>query len=136
MFFSFNDTILSRNIHFFTVEQVKKNEYKYQLSSKIVCVGTIPESTLELNNPELQKSTHQHQYFDLGSLMPDDRYHQRQRWALNQILNIHCKGESTVQLADLRERRQDYRVIIVVGYIPQPTEEQRFHHTIPTPNQH
>ena len=127
MFFSFNDTILSRNIHFFTVEQVKKNEYKYQLSSKIVCVGTIPESMLELNNLELQKSTHHHQYFDLGSPMPTNRYHQRRQRALNQILNIYCGG-SMVQLANSRERRQDYWVIIDV-------EEQRFHHTIPTPNQ-
>ena len=76
---------------------------------------------LELNNPELQKSTHQHQYFDLGSPTLDDWYHQRWQQALNQILNIHCKGESTVRLADLREQRQDYRVIIVVGYISQPT---------------
>jgi hypothetical protein len=91
---------------------------------------------LELNNPELQKSTNQHQYSDLGSPTPDNWYHQRQRRALNQILNIHCEGESTVRLANLRERRHDYRVIIVVGYIPQPTEEQRFHQTITTPNQH
>ncbi len=46
--------------HFFTVEQVKQNEYKHQLSSKIPCVETIPESTLGLNNPELQKSTNQY----------------------------------------------------------------------------
>ncbi len=91
---------------------------------------------LEVNNPELQKPTNQHQYSDLGSPLPDDWYHQRRRRASNQILNIHCEGESTVRLADLKERRHGYRVIIVVGYILQPTEEQRFHQAIPTPNQH
>jgi hypothetical protein len=43
------------------VERVKKHEFKYKLSSKIICVGTILEPTLELNNLELQKSTHHHQ---------------------------------------------------------------------------
>jgi hypothetical protein len=93
---------------FFTVDQVKKHEYKYQLSRKIIRVGTIPESTLELNNFELQKSTHQHQYFDLGSPLPSGRYHQCRRRALNQILNNYCNGGSTVRLTNNRERRQDY----------------------------
>ena len=62
---------------FFTVDQVKKHEYKYQLSRKIIRVGTIPESTLELNNFELQKSTHQHQYIDLGTPLLADWYYQR-----------------------------------------------------------
>jgi hypothetical protein len=91
---------------------------------------------LELNNPELQKPTNQHQYSDLGSPTPDDWHRQRRRRASNQILNIYCKGESTDRLANLRERRHDYRVIIVVGYIPQPTEEQNFRQSIPTLNQH
>ncbi len=43
------------------VERVKKHEFKYKLSSKIIRVGSIPESTSELNNLELQKSTHHHQ---------------------------------------------------------------------------
>ncbi len=48
-------------LHFFMVERVKKHEFKYKLSSEIIRVGTIPEPTSELNNLELQKSTHHHQ---------------------------------------------------------------------------
>ena len=113
----------------FTVERVTKQEFEYQLPSKIIHVGTIPESTLELNNFELQKSTYQHQYIDLGTLSPDDWYYQRRRQALHQIPNNYCEGGSTVQLADPREQRQDYRVIRDVGYIPQSIEEQQSHHT-------
>ncbi len=47
--------------YFFMVERVKKHEFKYKLSSEIICVGTIPEPTSELNNLELQKSTHHQQ---------------------------------------------------------------------------
>jgi hypothetical protein len=47
--------------HFFMVERVKKHKFKYKLSSEIIRVGTIPEPTSELNNLELQKSTHHHQ---------------------------------------------------------------------------
>jgi hypothetical protein len=47
--------------HFFMVERVKKHKFKYKLSSEIIRVGTITEPTSELNNLELQKSTHHHQ---------------------------------------------------------------------------
>ena len=94
--------------YFFTVERVTKHEFENQLPSKIIRVGTIPESTLELNNFELQKSTHQHQYIDLSTPLLADWYYQRRRQPLNQIPNNYCKGGSTVQLADPRERRQDY----------------------------
>ena len=63
--------------YFFTVERVTKHEFENQLPSKIIRVGTIPESTLELNNFELQKSTHQHQYIDLGTPLLADWYYQR-----------------------------------------------------------